>query len=186
MNIVVLDFETGGLDPEVHALMSMAAVKLGDPELFGRGLPILNEYYQIIQDRPERIITPEARAVNGISDEDIQLKGLNFSIVLEVLHLLLQNSIVCCHNAAFDVAWLNNRGFDIQEAIDTMFLSWRKWGKYSKAKLGIVCERAGIKVQDAHNSLGDARMTAELLRYLAKENPEVLIPEPIRWKWWEK
>lgn len=29
-------------------------------------------------------------------------------------------------------------------------------------------------------------MTAELLRYLAKDCPDALIPEPIRWKWWEK
>lgn len=180
MNIVVLDFETGGLDPEVHALMSVAAITLNEK------LETQNEYYAIIKDTPDRIVTEGAVAVNGITDKILQEEGFPIDVVLFELRYHLKDAIICCHNAAFDVAWLNNRGFNIQEAIDTMFLSWRKWGKYSKAKLGIVCERAGIKVQDAHNSLGDARMTAELLRYLAKENPEYLIPEPIRWRWWEK
>lgn len=183
--IVVLDFETGGLDPAIHALMSVAAIQLGEPELFPN-LPIVREYYTVIQDLPEKIITPEARAVNGITDEMILKNGLPIDPVLDDLQFILDDAIVCCHNAAFDVDWLNHRGFDIQEAIDTMFLSWDHWGRYTKAKLGIVCERAGIPVQDAHNSLGDTRMTVELLRYLAKANPEVLKPKPIQWKWWEK
>lgn len=179
MSIVVLDFETGGLDPAIHALMSVAAITLNE------NLETEKEYYHIIQDWPDRSITAEARAINGITDEMIQKSGVPIDPILDDLQFIL-DAVICCHNAAFDVDWLNHRGFDIQEAIDTMFLSWDHWGKYTKAKLGIVCERAGIPVQDAHNSLGDTRMTVNLLRYLAKINPEVLKPKPIQWKWWEK
>lgn len=179
-NIIVLDFETGGLDPTKHALMSVAAVTLDD-----RLLP-LTEYYQVIQDLPGKIIEADAQAVNGITDEEIKNTGIPVTQVLDDLHIILEGQVVCCHNAAFDVAWLNERGFDIQNAIDTMFLAWQLW-PYQKAKLSIVCERAGITVKEAHNSLGDTRMTVNLLRYFSKQLGEkVLEPVPIRWKWWEK
>jgi DNA polymerase-3 subunit epsilon len=173
----VLDFETGGLDPKVHALMSMAFVLLDE------NLKEFDREYRVIIDEPEKIITPEAVSVNGITTQTLEDEGIPVDVVLELLkHLVGRGYTFVCHNCPFDIAWLNLRtGSNVTEAIDTLVLARRLW-PYQKNKLGLVCERMGITVENAHNSLGDVLLTAEVLRkFKEKYFPELgILPERIK------
>jgi len=180
-NFVVIDFETGGLDPKTAALCSVGMVVLD-----GTTLKVVDQYYSLIQDEPEKIISPEALAVNGITLDQIKSNGLSIGFILNMIIDYLDNATIVCHNAAYDIAFLKHRGFvEYTEAVDTMDIAWKIW-PYQKAKLALVCQRANIEVENAHNSLGDALMTAKLLQYFAKIDPEYLNPKPINFDRWKK
>ncbi len=179
MQYAVLDFETGGLDNTRHALVSVGCLVLDEN---------LNErfrYYTLIKDEPEKVIDQDALSVNGLTLEEIAT-GQPIGPVLNNLRFLLEGRAVVAHNAAFDIGFFNQRGFAIQEAIDTMFISGKIW-PYQKAQLNLVCDRLHIQVENAHNSLGDVLLTAEALRRFAFEmNVVCLDPQPIDFEWFKK
>jgi DNA polymerase III epsilon subunit-like protein len=186
MYYTVIDFETGGLDKQLHALVSVGMVVLDE------NLAETASYYTIIRDLPEKIITPEALAVNKLTLKEIG-EGTPIDEVFDQIFNFIIETTPVCHNAAFDVGFLNSHGYHITEAIDTMMLAWEYWPRQT-AKLTEVCARLNIPVEDAHNSMGDARMTAKLLRYLVslhKKHPELyptypLYPLPIDFEWYKK
>lgn len=177
---LVLDLETGGTDPAAHAIMSLALLTL-DADLHE-----IDRYQTLVSD-PGRAVTAEALAVNRLSVEQVRAQGLPVADALEVVRQKLDGAVPVCHNAAFDLDFLNRRGFDCRQAIDTMFLAWRAWPG-QPARLGVVCQRLGIATAGGHTALGDALMTAEALRRFAGMplKPPALEPQPVQWRWWER
>lgn len=173
----VLDFETGGLNPKDDALVSVGIVVLD--ENFNQ----VDEYYTIIFE-PNKIINAEALQVNGITHDEIK-NGKPILDVLADIRRITAGTIFVNHNSAFDIAWLNERGFNISESVDTMDLAWARWPG-QKAKLGIVCERLGIPVENAHNSLADAKMTAKILVKFSEMPVLKIEPKLIRFDRWKK
>lgn len=179
MDYVVIDFETGGLDNQVHALLSVGVLVLD------HDLRELFRYYTLIKDDPIKLVDQAALDVNGITLEEIKT-GLPIEQVINNLRFLIGEQVVVAHNAAFDVGFLNKRGFNITHAVDTMFLSWQVWPK-QKAKLKIVCERMGIPVEKEHNSLGDVLLTAEALRWFKRNQiSDCITPKPIDFEWFKR
>jgi DNA polymerase III epsilon subunit-like protein len=120
--LIVLDTETGGLDPERHALLSLAAVDSSSGEAF----------VAIIRPAPEWLIEPEALAKNGFTHEFLEKNGRPERDVMEDLALWLaarRYSLLAGCNVAFDrdflraafarhnIAWpLQHRTVDLQAA----------------------------------------------------------------------
>jgi len=182
IKFVCLDTETTGLDPKVNGLASIACISLDE------NLEIVSEFYTLVNETDKKI-EQEALNINGLKIEDLKNAPLSVA-VMNTIATILDDKIVICHNAAFDIAWLNNRGFNITKAIDTMDLSWL-YNPGQKAKLGIVCERFAIPVENAHNSLGDTRMTVKLLKKFVEnksfaEKHNILEPKPINFDRWKK
>lgn len=174
MKTVVFDLETGGLDAKTNAIVSGAAIVLNQE------LQEIVKFYAVVNE-PEKLVTPEALQVNGLTLDEIR-EGLPIEEFTEIVKTLSKDAIMVCHNAAFDLGFMNARGLGFTHAIDTMFLSWAKWPG-QKAKLSMVCERVGIPVVNAHNSLADVEMTVNLLRYFAAGSGDGLSPSPINWDW---
>jgi|WetSurMetagenome_2_1015567.scaffolds.fasta_scaffold83493_4 DNA polymerase III subunit epsilon len=170
---VVCDTETGGLDANKNALVSIAIVELDE------NLEEIGRHYTLVKDDPDKIIEQQALDINGITLAQIEKKGKPVAEVMERVKELFADAIIVCHNAAFDIAFTNARGTNVLEAIDTMDLAWKRWpGK--TAKLGIVCERLGFSIKNAHNSLSDTLATVDVLKKFAEDKSlNALKPYPI-------
>jgi len=176
----VCDTETGGLDAIKNALVTIAVITLDE------NLNEIEEYYSIVKDDPNKIVEDQALNVNGITRKQIYEEGKPIKEVMQKVIELFNDSIPVFHNGAFDAAFTNARGTNIKECIDTMDLAWKKWPR-QKAKLGMVIERLGFAIEDAHNSLGDVKMTIKLLQEFSKDkNLNALIPRPINFNRWKK
>ncbi len=182
--IAIVDFETGGVNPAQHAIVSVAVL------LLDANLKEYDRFYTLVND-PGRPIEDQALAVNGLTREQIAA-GMPVDEALFILQEMLADSktangnTFAGHNCAFDARIYNLRtGANVQLAIDTFRLSYRVWPYPAKARLINVCERLGIPVENAHNALGDVLMTAEALRRFASMSlePAALLPQQIGWGW---
>jgi DNA polymerase III epsilon subunit-like protein len=171
----VLDFETGGTDPKIHALCSVAVVRVD------ADLNEVDRYYSLIVDLPDRIIGDEALRINGLTRQQIRDEGHLWVIVFEDIKRLLAGCIPVAHNAQFDYRFLKERGLDVGDAVCTMELAWKLWPT-QKAKLDIVYNRMyGHSFEGAHNSLFDVLATIDLMKWYYKKDPTLLQPKPINW-----
>ncbi|NCX93928.1 MAG: ribonuclease T [Gammaproteobacteria bacterium] len=174
---IVVDVETGGLDPEKNALLEVAAISL-----------TLNDELQLcIEDRlvlkikpdPQCAIVPEALKINkidlskhnetAIDEPDALREFFGFARKAIKKHDCLRGILVG-HNATFDLSFihaaaerhqLKRNPFHPFSVIDTVGLAGLFYGQ---TVLKIACEKAEItfKDSDAHNALYDAEKTAEL------------------------
>jgi DNA polymerase-3 subunit epsilon len=176
--IAVLDFETGGTDPKIHAICSVAVITLA-PDWRET-----HRYYTLIRDVPERLIEDQALDINHLTRAEIAAEGRPIEQVLDEIYALVDGRIVAAHNAAFDVGHLNARGFDIVEAIDTMCLSWKVWPGQS-AKLQEVARRFGVTPSIAHHALGDVETTIAVLQKFdaLPLDPPARVPQRIDFEW---
>lgn len=171
---VVLDFETGGLDEQECGLASAGMVFLDSD---------LEETYRcyVVLYEPDKRYEASALRVNGLSLEELKEKGMKPESFIPLFHQLLDDRVKVCHNAQFDLRWLNARGWNIQEAICTMENDYSIAPAY-KHKLGIVYNRYyGHDFEGAHNSMSDADATADVLRWQVKMNQKYGIPKQINW-----
>jgi len=178
----VFDIETGGLNSRMHALLSVAVV------LLDKNLDETDFYYSLVKEEG-KAITPEATAINGITAEMVEQDGVLIDKVLDTIEDMLMWNIPVCHNAKFDIGWINVlRPYNFKSAIDTMMIS-RFISTSMSASLGAVCNRYKIPLTDAHNSLADTRATADVLRNFAVQEADgywklagynVLEPKEIR------
>lgn len=172
---VVADCETGGLNPLKNALISVAAIGLDE------NLNEIGRYYAVVKDLDDKIIEDDALKINGFTREQILKEGKDIRKVIAMLEKLFENAIPVFHNGPFDAAFLNVKGMRITSCIDTLQIARYKFAGQS-ARLSDVTRRLGFAVENAHNSLGDTIMTAQILREFAKTDPSILKPAPIRFR----
>lgn len=97
MNILVLDVETTGLDPEKHRVVELAAVPVYPDR------PITIRRSTLVD--PEMTIPPEARGIHHISDDDVKGKPLLEDALLEVTKGY-RTFVPAAHNKDFDSKFL--------------------------------------------------------------------------------
>lgn len=182
---IVLDTESGGLDPQVHSLLSVGAVVWED----GR---ILDETEILVLEDPI-IVTAKALEVNRINLVEHAKVALppwkalsNLRLDFHAKHFCDTQAVIVAHNAEHDVGFMR-RLFRLgdperrHEPYDAHF-SHRKLDTAGILRylhlVGRVPESAissdgwiehfGIKVprEERHTALGDARATAQLLTKL--------------------
>ncbi len=176
----VADTETGGLDGNKNALVSIACVTLDE------NLNEIERFYSLVKDTPDKLIEDRALAVNGITRRQIYEEGKPVAEVMSKVKELFDGAIPVFHNGAFDASFINARGLNITSCIDTMDLAWKRWPAL-KAKLGMVVERLGFSVEDAHNSLGDVLMTIKILKNFSHDPKlDALNPKPINFNRWKR
>ena len=174
---VVVDVETGGLNPKEHALLEIAAIPL---TMNDRGIIIpMETICHDIHPHPNSTIVPEALKINRIdvncpnrcaTTEGEALRNV-FSIIRELVKAHdCKRAILVGHNAAFDLAVLNaaversnikRNPFHPFSTFDTVTLGGIFYGQTVLAK---ALEKANISfdIQQAHSAAYDAEKTAEL------------------------
>ena len=180
--LVVIDTETGGLDPERHALLSVAAVDSADGEAF----------VGLIRPHADWITEPEALAKNGFTLEFLEKNGRPERDVLQDLALWLHQrrfSILAGCNVAFDrdflraafarhgMTWPMHKSIDLQAAAWLAYEAGRlplPEGKDGLPRLSLdhIAAAMGFSRSSAiHNALEDALMTTACLRRLIDRLP---------------
>ncbi len=178
---VVIDVETGGLNPEKHALLEIAAVLLTLNEQ-GKLVPVETIDFKIFPD-PHCEMDEHALRINKINLELHQLSAIPEAEALRKLFAAIRKSIktqhcvrgiLSGHNAHFDLAFLNaaarrqgikRNPFHPFSVIDTVSLSALFYGQTT---LKSACAEAKIEFNEAcaHSARYDAEKTSALLCHI--------------------
>jgi DNA polymerase III alpha subunit (gram-positive type) len=182
-NYFVTDVETTGLHPVANCIIEIAGVCLD-----GRSLNAINgleAYETFVQIYGTGDIDPIAMNTHGITMDEID-SGIDVKTMVEDMILIsneLKNGryilpIIVAHNTKFEekmfVAAFEEVGknfYDYFDKIleDTMVYSRQCWPNEKVHKLGVMCDRLGIQITDAHRAMNDVIPTAEAFRYFIKK-----------------
>ncbi|MFK5913989.1 MAG: exonuclease domain-containing protein [Woeseiaceae bacterium] len=171
-DIISLDIETTGLNPEVDRIVSIGLV-----EISNLGIKLNSCWHKIIKTN---IAHPENSVVIHNITDDQSDEGLTIEVAIEELLKRLKGKVVLVHNAKIEQGFINkicqylyNTDF-IMRTIDTQVLAKRSFDRknksYKPTELRLFNLRKMYKMPPykAHNALLDALATAEL--FLAMVN----------------
>jgi len=190
---VVIDVETGGLEPKQDALLELAAITIEMDEN-GTVFPSEQFHYHILPFHNANM-DPKSLAFNKIDplhplrfaiDEKDAMKDLcsHISKVCKKNHC--QRAVLVGHNAWFDQHFLNSAidrsgitksPFHRFTSFDTATLSGLAFGQTVLSK---ALEAAHIPFdnEEAHSALYDAERTAELFCHIVNQWKTLTTPEP--------
>ena len=166
MRSVVLDTETTGMPvSDGHRVIEIGCVELINRRSTRRTFHV---YLQ-----PDREIDEGARAVHGISNEDLAGKP-RFAEIADEFFSFIQGAQLIAHNASFDVAFLNNEfrlagqpeRMDLAQhcqILDSLALA-REMHPGQRNSLDALCRRYGIdnSAREWHGALLDAEILADV------------------------
>jgi DNA polymerase III epsilon subunit family exonuclease len=147
-----LDLETTGLSPWFGDRICEVGI------VISQGKRIRQQYQQLVN--PERLLSPGAASTNGLSDEDLRSAPIFAEAADEVLHWL-NGAVVVCHNAQFDIQFLDSefkrlgREIQIPNLIDTLNLA-RQFFDLPSYSLLSMAEAFHVPMAGAHRALNDA------------------------------
>lgn len=187
-NYIVFDTETGGLDETKNPITQYAAVVLD-----GRTLKEIDRWETFVKPYGDLVIEKDALDHTMVSMSDIN-KGLKVKDFVATAKEFWETHranakrkemgrlVPVGHNIPFDNRFLNfafnfcGENNDISEwmypnFIDTFPIAKLAFGIKGdeKINLGACCERAKIKLTDAHGAMNDVEATADLLRWFMKK-----------------
>lgn len=162
--IVVLDFETTGLNTRSDRIIEIGAVKLQN----GR---IIDTFEQMVN--PGMPLPPIITQITGIEDHML----MDAPSAAEALPKLLEfigDSPLAAHNAGFDCAVLDSelKRLGIERkwtVIDTLFYAQKLHPEYKSFRLKSVCKNLGVSLKNAHRAVHDATATAQILAIMMDE-----------------
>lgn len=156
----VIDVETTGLSPKMDRVIELAVVRVDSS---GR---VVDEW--ATRFNPEGPVG--ATHIHGITDADVAQAPL-FRDVAPLIAPQIAGLPIAAHNARFDLAFLRaefrRAGWDVPwlPAYCTLNGSHHYMPHLRRRRLIDCCWDAGIRLDDAHSALGDARATAALLSH---------------------
>jgi DNA polymerase III epsilon subunit-like protein len=186
MRFFVIDTETGGLDPEKHALLSIGGVVV---DRMGAPLGMLE---LLVNDAGE--LCEDALRHNKVDPELARSAGLQPADAVRALHAFLRayfpgafsehprpedRVVLAGHNVAFDAAFLRRlyrlAGQDFEQVYSHRMLDTGSIRRFLalagilpdiEPSLGRIAEELGIETVglERHTALGDALLTARVLR----------------------
>jgi len=151
--VLAFDLETTGISTSSDRIVQIALIG-ATPD----GTPI--HFEEIIN--PQRSIPYGASNVHGIFDQDVRGKG-NFSTIADQVAELIEGSVIVGHNVRrFDLAMLDVEFLRLgkrtprpKAVMDTYELV-RRLNVPRPHKLGALCARHGISLENAHTAAADA------------------------------
>lgn len=186
-NYIVFDCETGGLSKDKNPITQFACVVLD-----GKTLKEIDRWETYVKPYGGLKIEKQALDHTMVNMSDIN-KGLSVedfvSTLIEFLEVNRAKTkkkeigrlVPVGHNVTFDIGFLNyalnlcNKGnlneWMYPNIIDTFPMAKLAFGVSGEEKLnlGACCERAKIKLTDAHGAMNDVEATAELLRWYMRK-----------------
>ena len=158
LSYVVVDIETTGLDPVLHEIIEIGALKIENKEIKGT-------YQTLIQ--PSTTIPPEIEKLTGISQEMV----INQPSISEALSSFLKfasNSILIAHNADFDLSFLKEHFVKWlkmefkNSSLCTMKLAQKLLPGLGNYRLDTVASYFNIPTPGRHRALSDAEITYQV------------------------
>ena len=164
---IVLDIETTGLSFRTEKITEIGAVKVKNGEVVDTFECFVNPKIPI----PQRIVE-----ITGITDEMVRDAETIDKVMPKFLRFIGDLKLVA-HNADFDIGFLkyNAESLDLKmdnEYIDSLKLSRQLYPEFKKHKLGILADKFGIKVENAHRALDDVKTLVEVFKKLLEKYDE--------------
>lgn len=164
VEFTIFDTETTGLNPiSGDRIVELAALRV-------KGQARIAQFDALIN--PQRLISPEAFAVNKITPEMLQ-GAPGIAEVLPDFLAFIQGSCLCSYNAEFDLSFLNNELKLIgQEAItdmvvfDVLTMAKRLLPGLARYALWFVAQRLEVKLTQVHRAFSDVEMAWEVFSKL--------------------
>ncbi|MCF6767733.1 ribonuclease T [Thiotrichales bacterium 19S11-10] len=183
---VIIDVETGGLDPDKHALLELCIIFIQLDDQF-KYRPSETLHFNIKQ-HPKTEVTEEALNINGIKPghpfraevDELQALQETFKMIRKQLKKhQCSRAILVGHNAFFDLSFIQKAALRNQikrnpfhsfSTIDTVSLSALLYGETVLSK---ALEKANILFDEdrAHSALYDTEKTAELFCQILNNTP---------------
>ncbi len=162
--IIVLDFESTGLNTNTCRIIEIGAVRLVDGE---------------VQDSLSLLVNPECPLPSKITDitgitEAMLADKENAASALPKLMAFIGDAPIAAHNSSFDAALLQSelkrlgQSFDAP-VLDTLTLARKLYPDMKTHKLGQLCKKLGVSLKNAHRAVHDATATAQCLAAMFKE-----------------
>lgn len=175
-NALVLDTETTGLDNKAE-ILQIGIVTLNGDELFN----------SLVQPAKARRWS-EAMQIHGISWRDVK-DAPTIGQLADDLRCILDGRLVAIYNASFDTRmlhqsirvdgatnqyqWLLDQDWEWECVMEAYAEYWgernRRYGGYRWQSLTKACQQQDLRVSNAHNALGDAKLTAALIRKIEEK-----------------
>lgn len=186
-NYIVFDCETGGLDESKNPITQYAAVVLDGSTLkeIDRWETFVKPYDDLVieQDALDRTMVSMSDINKGVSVKEFISTATEFWETHRVKSKKKEMGrlVPVGHNVTFDIRFLNyalslQKKDDVEfwmypNIIDTFSLAKLAWGINGdeKINLGASCERAKIRLTDAHGAMNDVEATADLLRWYMRK-----------------
>ena len=147
-----LDLETTGLSPWFGDRICEVGIIITE----GRRI---KETYQVLVN-PECPLSPGAASVNGLSEADLE-SAPTFAEIADHVEGLIKDAVVVCHNAKFDLQFLDSeyrrlgREIQIPNLIDTLMLA-RQYFDLSSYSLHSVADAFHISTVSGRGAEADA------------------------------
>ena len=164
---IVLDIETTGLSFRTEKITEIGAVRVKNGEIVDTFECFVNPEIPIPQKIVEITHITDDMVKDAETIENVMPKFLDF----------IGNLKLVAHNADFDVGFLKynaeNLGLTMNnEYIDSLALSRQLFPEFKKHKLGILAEKLGINVENAHRALDDVKTLVKVFIKMLEKNEE--------------
>ena len=156
--IVVLDFETTGLNPRTDRIIEIGAVRIHNGQVADSFSMLVN---------PGVPLDDKVVKITGIRDYMLKDQP-SAEQALPQLMAFIGSSPLAAHNAAFDMAFLREeqarlgQPFDFPQ-IDTLAFAQKLYPDMKRYRLVDVCRKLGVTLKNAHRAVHDATATAQCL-----------------------
>lgn len=147
-----LDLETTGLSPWFGDRVCEVGIVLSE------GRRIKTTYQQLVN--PQCPLSPAAASTNDLTDDELR-NAPTFSEIASEVATRLQDTVLVCHNAQFELQFLDSefrrlgREIQIPNLVDTLFVA-REHFDFPSYGLNSVAAEFDIQNPDAHRALADA------------------------------
>ena len=162
--IVVLDFESTGLNTNIARVIEIGAVKL-------MGGTVVDSMSVLVN--PKQPLKPKITEITGITDMMLADKETAETAIPKLMEFI-GDCPIAAHNAAFDAALLRaelrrlGRQWNAP-VLDTLTLCRKLYPEMKSHKLSSLCKQLGVSLKNAHRAVHDATATALCLAKMYKE-----------------
>ena len=160
-----LDLETTGLSPWFGDRVCEVGIVLTE------GKRIKQQVQTLVN--PERPLSIGAASTNGLTDEELATSP-KFANVANVLVEWLRGTVVVCHNAQFDVQFLDSefrrlgREIQIPNLVDTLMMA-REYFDLPSYSLHSIAEAFQVPMMTEHRALDDAHTSRGIFFAMMEE-----------------
>lgn len=162
--IVVLDFESTGLNTSTARIIEIGAVRLVDGQVVDTLSILVNPGMRL----PAKIVE-----ITGITDQMLADKE-SIETAMPKLLDFIGDSPIAAHNASYDhqlmLSELKRQGKTFHgTVIDTLTFSQKLYPSMRSHRLAAVCKALGVSLKGAHRAVNDCTATAQVLWIMLKE-----------------
>src|SRR3989339_660328 len=164
LEVVIVDTETTGLDPQKGEIIEIAAFRIKKGEIDDVFTSLINIH---------QALPPEIIRLTGITD-DMLLDGGEKRQVLEQFNEFIKDTPLMAHNVEFDIPFLNfhlnqqHRIFLNNQLICTLRLSRKLLPNLASHRLSKLAEYFQIPTPVTHRATGDVEITYQIWQRMAE------------------